>query len=123
MSNEATALSALMRAAARVSHDETFVAATFREWCGDTLDVDAVATELGCEASAVVRAALCTSPRAESFGADVQAIAKASGIAPERLIAFLREAASIAAFRSGNGGQLLAAARDNPEDGGEEPES
>jgi hypothetical protein len=110
----------LQRAAARVSHDDGFVAAAFRAWCGDELAFEAVAGELGCSVSAAVHASLCRKPRLDSFGADVEAIAESSGVDAQRLGALLRQAASIAAFRSGGGRQVLAAARDTP-DGAKEP--
>lgn len=110
----------LERAAIRVSIDDAFVAAMFRTWCGDALDLDAVAASLACDRAAAVRAALCRSPREESFRADVAAIARASGIEEYRLAAVLRESASIGAFRRSTGNELLAAARDVPDDS-EEP--
>ncbi len=109
----------LERAAARVSSDDTFVAAMFRTWCGDELDLDAVSAALGCGRAGIVRAALCRRPRAESFRADVAAVAASAGIDEYRLAALIRESASLVAFRRGSGQQLLAAARDQPDDAGE----
>lgn len=106
----------LERATSRVSSEDTFVAGTFRAWCGPQLDLDAVAAGLGCSREAAVRAALCRYPRSDSFQADVQAIANASGIDSQRLAAMLREGASLAAFRRGPTQRMLAAARDAPDE-------
>jgi hypothetical protein len=106
----------LQRAATRVSGNEGFVAAAFRAWCGDELNLRAVADELGCNVAAAVHAALCRKPRLDSFRADVVAIAESSCVDAQRLGVLLRQAASIAAFRSGGGGQLLVAARDTADD-------
>jgi hypothetical protein len=106
----------------RVADDQAFLGAAFREWCGDRLDLDAVAVTLACPRSAVVQAALCRRPRPETFRADVEAIAASAGVDEVRLAALLRESASLAAFRRGVGQQLLAAARDVP-DRSKEPES
>jgi len=104
----------------RVANDDVFLAAAFRAWCGDRLDLDAVAVTLACARSAVIQAALCKRPRPQAFRADVAAIAASAGVDEARLAALLREAASLAAFRKAGGQQLLAAARDAP-DGSKEP--
>lgn len=111
----------LERAAIRVSNDDAFLAAMFRGWCGSQLDLEAVSATLACARAATVRAALCRRPRAESFRADVAAIAASTGIDEHRLAALIRESASLAAFRRGGGQQLLAAARDAP-NGSKDPE-
>lgn len=121
MTDQAPPASVLLeRAVVRISQDDAFVGALFRRWCGDSLDLDAVAASLACDRADVVRAGLCRSPREESFRADVAAIAGAAGIEEYRLAALLRESASIGAFRRSTGTQLLAAARDVP-DTPEEP--
>jgi hypothetical protein len=112
----------LERAAKRVSDNETFVASAFRAWCGAQLDLEAVATRLACTRLAAVHVALCRRPRSETFRADVAAIAAASGVDEGRLGGLLREIASLAAFRRGGGQQILAAARDAPNDS-KEPKS
>jgi len=106
----------LQRAAARVSRDDAFVAAAFRQWCGDELDLEAIARELACDRSAAVLAAFCRKPRLDRFRNDVSAIAQSCRVDSNRLSELLRQAASIAAFRAGAGHQLLAAARDTPDD-------
>jgi hypothetical protein len=112
----------LERAAMRVANDEAFLAAAFRAWCGDQLDLDAVALTLACARSAVIQAAFCRRPRAEAFRADVAAIAASAGVDEARLASLLREVASLVALRRSGGQQLLAAARDAP-DGPKEPKS
>jgi DNA topoisomerase IB len=104
----------------RAADGDGFLASVFRAWCGGPLDLDAVAATLTCGRSAVVRAALCRSPRAESFRTDVAAIATTAAIDESALAALLRETASLEAFRKPGSQQILAAARDVPDDG-EEP--
>jgi hypothetical protein len=106
----------LERAVQRVANDERFVAAAFRAWCGGSLDLDAVAANLECPRSSAVRAALCQRPRSSSFRDDVTAIASSSAIDNVKLASLLREVASVAAFAKGAGRQLLAAARDAPDE-------
>jgi DNA topoisomerase IB len=110
----------LERAAIRAADGEGFLASVFRVWCGGPLDLAAVAETLSCARAAVVRAALCRRPRAESFRTDVSAIATTTAIDEAALAGLLREAASLEAFRKSAGQQILAAARDAPDDG-EEP--
>jgi hypothetical protein len=104
------------RAAMRVAYDDAFIASNFRDWCNGVLDLDAIAVVLSCTREAVVRAALCTRPRAGSFKQDTDAVAAHASIDPIRLATLLREVASVAAFRKGSNQQLLAAARDAPPD-------
>ena len=105
----------LERAAARIADDEVFLASALRDWSGGQLDLDAVATFLGCTREAVVRLALCRRPHAAAttFRADVTKVAVHAGVDEARLLGLLREAASIAAFRKSDGSQVLAAARDD----------
>ena len=112
----------LERAVMRVANNEAFLASVFRAWCGEQLDLDAVAAALECTKVAVVHAALCQRPRADAFRADVAAIASSVGVDEGRLAGLLREVSSLAAFRRGGGQQVLAAARNIP-DGSKEPES
>src|SRR5262245_45749836 len=108
-----TAEEMLERAALRVAGDETFIASLLREWCGGELDFEAIARFLGCPRASVVKLALCRRPPASMFQSDVKRIATHASVDEARLVPLLREAASLAAFRSSTGSQMLAAARDD----------
>lgn len=108
-----TAEEMLEQAAMRVACDETFIALLLREWCGGNLDFEAVASFLGCARASVVKLALCRRPPASTFLSDAKKIAAYASVDEPRLLALLREAASLAAFRSSTGSQILAAARDD----------
>jgi hypothetical protein len=111
----------LDRAALRVADDDTFVASALRDWAGGRLDLDAVTSFLGCDRASATKLALCRRPQptAPDFRGDVAKIAAYAGVDETRLLALLREVASIVAFRKADGAQLLAAARDDrgPKDG------
>jgi hypothetical protein len=110
----------LERAALRAANEPLMLASLFREVCGDGsfLDLDSVARALVCDRDRVVKAALCRRPdsRSSSFCNDVKAIANSAQIDGTRLLAVIREADSIAAFRASSGLQMLAAARDFRDD-------
>ncbi len=105
----------LERSVLRVANDETFLASDLRVWAGGTLDLDALATFLGCTREGVVKVSLCRrpDPAAASFRPDILKIAVHAGVDEQRLLELVREAASLAAFRKSDGTQLLAAARDD----------
>ena len=105
----------LERAAARVADDPAFMASALRDWGGGRFDIQAVMAYLERGKEAVTKLALCQRPRAGSvtFRADVVRMAIHSSVDEQRLLALLREADSLAAFRKSDGSQMLAAARDD----------
>ena len=81
-----------------------------------------MASELHAPVSAIVTAGLCFRPRAgDDLTADVNKIAHYAGIEFECLLAFVRTADALAAFKqTREQDRFLAAARDAPEKGGDE---
>lgn len=105
----------LRRAVYRLGSDENYIASAYQDWAGSDLDLSKVADRLAAPMDAVIEAGLCRRPWSSrpSFADDVAKIAAHAGLEFDILMAFLREAEALKAFRAGNlKDSLLAAARD-----------
>ncbi|MGX9118987.1 hypothetical protein ACWTU6_20320 [Mesorhizobium sp. BHbsci] len=111
--------SGLRRAVDRLQHDDDYIASAYQDWAGSRVDLTVIAEKLVATVDAVIQAGLCRRPWSSkpSFMSDVAKIASHSGLEFDTLLAFLREAEALRAFRAGlstNG--LLAAARDRKQE-------
>lgn len=102
----------LERAILKVANNEKYVAADFRRWTGGSLNLNAVSEFLRCDRATVVKIGLCLRPSSTSFRAETVKIAALGGVDEQLLMALLREAASLSAFRASGESPLMAAARD-----------
>jgi hypothetical protein len=104
----------LAAAAKRAANDPMFMAFLLATHRRGAFNLAEIATEFGTNEASVVTLALCRRPRQspELFAKDVYAIAAHSGIPPERIAAVVRRADALAAMRSGESAQMMAAAQD-----------
>lgn len=105
----------LCRAAAQAEARPAYLAAIFARYRAiERLDNEGIARQLGIAPDRLCALALCLRPRAESFLADVAAIAGKFGIAPGRLAAVIRHVDALAALGNNAAAdrQTLAAARE-----------
>ncbi|MBV8593225.1 MAG: hypothetical protein JOZ27_02870 [Caulobacteraceae bacterium] len=105
----------LRRAADRLRWDSDYLASAYQDWAGDNYDLNNLAQRLVATVDSVVDAALCRRPYSSgiNFSDNVAKIARHAGLDFDVLLAFLREAEALRAFRVAPAkGGLLAAARD-----------
>lgn len=107
--------------ARRVLDDPAFLGQALAAYArAERLDDGELAARLGCDRDALAPLRLCLRPRAESFAADVDAIAARFGADPAAVAAAVRLADALAVLRQpgvGERGHLMAARdREPPED-------
>lgn len=123
MARNEHAAAGLRRAVDRLTYNENFVASAYQDLSGSCIDLDRIAERLATDLDTAVHVGLCRRPWAKSpaFAADTAKIASRAGIHPDTLMALLREAESLRAFRVAQPSErgLLAAARDHRNGGPE----
>lgn len=104
----------LAAAAKRAANDPMFMGFLLASHRPGAFNLAEIATEFGTNEASVVALALCRRPRQspELFAKDVYAIAAHSGIPAERIASVVRRADGLAAMRSSDSGQMMAAAQD-----------
>lgn len=112
---------ALLRwAAGRAARRDVFLASVLLPFAwAEQLDDEALAARLGCPVQDLPKLLLCRRPRTDpaGFWEDVQRIAAAHAISPDRLAEVVRLAESVLALQRGSARGArgwLAAARDRP---------
>lgn len=116
----------LARLRDRLSTNNRFLASTLRRYReAEGWTHDQLASHLGLTPDGLDRLGLTGQPRPDRFGADVRAIAGASGVSDFQLMHLLRAVESRDAFTGSSAAQrIVAAARDHdePEPDPDEPE-
>jgi len=104
----------LAAAAKRTANDPMFMGFLLASHRRGGFNLADIATEFGMNEASIVALALCRCPRQspELFAKDVYAIAAHSGVSAERIAAVVRRADALAALRSGDSAQMMAAAQD-----------